>query len=154
MNASTHTDAVRSRPSAGGLLRRLAWVVPLAVLAATAAGLCAYYTAGILFPEVTAWPGAGPMQIVGANAGYFVVGAVVLLVVDRYSRRPARDFVVVSAIGLALSFGLPISAGLGAGASGASVASAATVVTLSLLHVVSYAVGVPMLLRLALVRNG
>lgn len=154
MNAKTQFDVVRAEAPASGLLRRLGWVVPLAVLAATAADLGLYYSAGILFPEVTEWPGAGPMQIVGANVAYFFIGAMVLVVLDRLSRHPARDFVFLSGTGLALSFALPISAGLGPGAPGAPVAGTATVVTLSLLHVASYAVGVPMLIRMALTPKG
>ena len=153
MNAKTEMNVLPRAATAKGLVRRLSWVVPLAVVAATAADLGLYYSAGILFPEVTDWTGAGPVQILGANVVYFVVGAVVLAVVERLSRRPARDFVVLSAVGLVLSFGLPISAGLGFGAPGAPVASAATVITLSLLHVASYAVGVPMLIRMALTRK-
>ncbi len=137
-----------------GLLRRLGWVVPLAVLAATAADLGLYYAAGILFPEVTDWAGAGPMQIAGANVAYLVAGALALVVVARVSRHPARHFVVLTAIGLVLSFALPISAGLGEGSATAPAASTATVVTLSLMHVVSYAVAVPMLVRLALTGKG
>lgn len=151
--SSQTTVRPQSTPVAG-VLRRIPWVVPVAAAAATAADLGFYYAAGILFPEVAAWPGAGPLQIVGANLAYFVVGALTLLFLARFSKRPARAFVIASTIGLLMSFGAPISAGFGDGSGATPAASMATIATLSLLHVGSYAVGVPMLVRLALTRKG
>ncbi len=153
MTTSQTAVLPHSTPVAG-VLRRLGWVVLVAVAAATAADLGLYYAAGVLFPEVTVWPGAGPIQIVGANLAYLMVGALTLLFLARFSRRPARSFVILSAIGLVLSFGAPIAAGVGDGSGTAPAAGIATVVTLCLLHVVSYAVGVPLLVRLGLTRKG
>jgi len=147
----TESGAPRApRTPISRVARRLLGAVPIVVAAATVAGLGLYYAAGILYPDVTAWAGAGPLQIVIANLVYFTVGALGLLFLVRFTQRPARAFVVVSALALVSSFGAPISAAFGTGSAADGVASIATVVTLSLLHVVSYAVGVPLLLRLAL----
>ena len=50
----------------GVKLSRLLWVSLLAMLAAAAANLALYFVAGRIAPEVTAWPGSGPTQVVGA----------------------------------------------------------------------------------------
>jgi hypothetical protein len=122
----------------------------LSMLAATAANLGLYYAAGILFPEVTAWPGAGPAQIAGANFVYLLIGAIAFTVIARISSKPALHYLILATVGLLLSFGLPIAAGFGYAAPGAPPASTATVITLSLMHVVSYAISVPLFTRLAL----
>jgi hypothetical protein len=129
---------------------RLIWVTPLAMLAATAANLGLYAAAGILNPEVTAWPGAGPGQIAGANFVYLLIGAIVFAVIARLSSHPARDYLIAASIGLLLSLALPISAGFGYGAPGTPPAGAATVITLSLMHVVTFAISVPLFIRVVL----
>ena len=131
-------------------LRRLLWIAPLAMLAASVANLALYAAAGVLFPEVTAWPGAGPVQIVGANVVYLLLGAVALVAVARLSPRPERTYAVLAVVGLLLSLALPIGAGFGYGAPGTPPAGAATVVTLCLMHVVSAAISVPLFMRYAL----
>ena len=133
-----------------GHLSRLLWISPLAMLAASVANLALYAAAGILSPGVTAWSGAGPAQIVGANVVYLLLGTIALVVVARLSTRPARVFVLVAAVGLLLSLALPIGAGFGFGAPGTPPATAATVVTLSLMHVVSAVISVPLFVRYAL----
>jgi uncharacterized protein DUF6069 len=132
------------------VLSRLIWVSPLAMLAATAANLGLYYAAGILFPEVTAWSGAGPEQIVSANVVYLLIGAFVFAAITRLSPRPARHYLILASIGLLLSLGLPISTGFGYGPPGTPAAGAVTVITLSLMHIMSYAISVPLYIRLAL----
>lgn len=147
------TARIESTPihrSAAGPLRRLLWVSPLAMLVASVANLALYAAAGRLFPEVTAWPGAGPGQIVGANIVYLLVGAIALAAIARFSSHPARHFQIGATVGLLLSLGLPVSAGFGYGPPGTPPAGMATVVTLSLMHVISYAISVPLFLRLAL----
>ncbi len=129
---------------------RLVGVTLLAVLAATAASLGLYYAAGILFPEVTTWPGAGAGQIAGATFVYLLIGAIAFAVIRRFSSRPALHFLILATVGLLFSFSLPIAAGFGYAAPGAPPAGIATVITLSLMHVVSYAISVPMFTRLAL----
>ena len=129
---------------------RLIWVTPLAMLAATAANLGLYAAAGLLNPEVSAWSGSGPGQIAGANFVYLLTGAIVFAIIARISSHPARHYLIVASIGLLLSLMLPISAGFGYGPPGTPPAGAATVITLSLMHVVSFAVSVPLFIRLAL----
>lgn len=131
-------------------LTRLLWVSPLAMAAASAANLALYLAAGILAPEVTAWAGAGIGQIIGATAVYLIIGAIVLAIINRVSSRPARHYIIAATVGLALSFWLPISAGLGFGAPGMAPPGLATVATLSLMHVVSYAISLPLYIRLAI----
>jgi len=125
-------------------------VTPLAILAATAANLGLYAAAGILNPEVTAWPGAGPGQIAGANFVYLLIGAIVFAIIARLSSHPARHYLIAASIGLLLSLALPISAGFGYGAPGAPPAGVATVITLSLMHVVTFAISVPLFIRVVL----
>lgn len=145
---SERIPSATKRP--GISVRRLVPVTLLAMLAATAANLVLYYAGGALFPAVTTWPGAGPGQIVGANSAYLFFGAVTLAVVARVASRPARHFLIVAVAGLLLSLALPISAGFGYGAPGASPADLVTIITLSLMHVVSFAISVPLFVRLTL----
>lgn len=148
---STNVNSVQAEPlSPVHTLRKLLWVAPLAMVAATAANLILYVVAGALFPDVAAWPGAGPAQIAGANAAYLFFGAIALVVVARFSSRPARHYLIVAVVGLVLSLALPVGAGFGYGAPGQPPAGAATVITLSLMHVVSFAISVPLFVRLAL----
>ncbi|MCP4428946.1 MAG: hypothetical protein GY803_31055 [Chloroflexi bacterium] len=131
-------------------LSKLVWISPLAMVAATVANLGLYAAAGRLFPEVAAWPGAGPGQIVGANIVYLLIGTAVFAVITRLSSRPVRHYLIVAVIGLLFSLGMPISAGFGYGAPGTPPADAATVITLSLMHIVSFAISAPLFIRLAL----
>jgi hypothetical protein len=147
---STQIEAVQNKQATNSIMRKLVWVAPLAMLVATVVNFGLYVAAGSLFPEVTAWGGAGVGQIVGANIVYLLMGAVVFALVARFSRKPARHYLVLATVGLLLSLVMPISAGFGYGAPGAAIPSSATVVTLSLMHVVSYAISVPMFNRLAL----
>lgn len=131
-------------------LRRLLWVTPLAMVAAIIANIVLYTVIGATVPEVGAWPGAGVGQIIGATAAYLFFGALSAAIIVRLSSRPARHFLLVAIGGLILSMALPVSAGFGYGAPGAPAASVATVVTLALMHVVSFAISVPLFVRLAL----
>ncbi|MCB0152530.1 MAG: DUF6069 family protein [Caldilinea sp.] len=134
----------------GVKLSRLLWVSPLAMLAAAAANLALYFVAGRIAPEVTAWPGSGPTQVVGATVVYLLVGTLVCAVIGRLASRPARPFVIVASIGLLLSLALPISVAFGYGPPGTSPASLATAIALCLMHVVAYAIFVPLFVRLVL----
>lgn len=144
---TTKIEMTRESQASRSSLSKLLWVSPLAMALATVANLGLYAVAGALFPQVTAWPGAGIGQIIGANIAYLFVGTLVFALIVRFSSRPARHYWIVATIGLLLSLVLPISAGFGAGASGAPPAGLATVVTLSLMHVVSYAISVPLFIR-------
>ena len=140
----------RNQNKSRSTLSRLLWVSPLAMAIAGAVNLTLYFAAGNLVPEVTAWAGAGVGQIVGATIVYLIIGAVVLALINRVSSQPARHYTIVATIGLVLSLWLPISAGLGFGPPGTAAAGLATVVTLSLMHVVSYVVSLPLYVRLAI----
>ena len=131
-------------------LRRLLWVSPLAMLVSSAVNLGLYAAAGRLFPEVAAWPGAGPAQVVGATVVYLLMGTVVFALVARFASRPARTYTIVATIGLLLSMFMPISAGFGFGAPGAPTPDIATVATLCLMHVAAYTISVPMFNRMVL----
>ncbi len=129
-------------------LGRLTLAAALAMLAASLVDLGLYAVAGRIFPEVTGWPGAGPMQIIGANFVYLFIGATVFAVLRWLSSRPVRLYLIFATIGLVLSLGLPISAGFGYGPPGTPPAGTATVVTLSLMHIISYLICVPVFIRL------
>ena len=147
---TTRIESASESQTPNNVLSRIFWVTPLAMLAAAAANLGLYYIAGILFPEVSSWIGAGPGQIIGANIVYLLLGAIAFAVITRRSPNPARHFLIFATIGLLFSLGLPISAGFGFGPSGTPPAGAATVIALSLMHIVSFAISVPMFIRLVL----
>jgi hypothetical protein len=147
---STTVNPIQAQRSTGSTLRTLLWVAPVAMAAATVANLALYVIAGTLFPAVAAWPGAGPGQIVGATGAYLLFGAIALTLIARFSSRPARHFLLVAVVGLILSLALPVGAGFGYAAPGVPPASVATVVILALMHVISFAISVPLFVRLAL----
>lgn len=147
---TTNIELISEKKAPKRMLSRLIWISPLAILAATAANLSLYYAAGILFPEVTAWSGAGPGPIVGANVVYLLIGTIAFAVISQISSHPARHFLILAIIGLLFSLGLPISAGFGYGPPGTPPAGAASVITLSLMHIVSFAISVPMFIHKAL----
>lgn len=144
---TTKVELTRETQSSRSSLSKLLWVSPLAMAVTAVANLGLYAVAGAVFPQVTAWPGAGIGQIIGANIAYLFMGTIVFALIVRFSSRPARHYWIVSTIGLLLSLGLPIGAGFGYGAPGAPPADVATVITLSLMHVVSYAISVPLFIR-------
>ena len=147
---ATNTEFTREKQVPSILFSRIIWTSLLTMLAATAANLGLYYAAGILFPEVTAWPGAGAGQIVGANVVYLLLGTVVFAATIRLSPRPVHHYLILASIGLLLSLTLPISAGFGYGSPGTPPAGVATIITLSLMHIVSYAISVPMFIKMTL----
>jgi hypothetical protein len=147
------TSTIVQNPAAEapkGTFKRLLWVAPVAMLTATAADLALYAAAGRFNPEITAWPGAGAAQIAGANFVYLFIGAALLAVTARLFSHPARVYAAAATLGLLLSLALPISASLGNGAPGIPVPGASTVLTLSLMHVVTFAISLPMFVYLAL----
>ncbi|MCP5100689.1 MAG: hypothetical protein GY943_34505 [Chloroflexi bacterium] len=147
---TTQIEGIQVQQTTQSTNRKLIWVSPLAMLTASITNLGLYAAAGALFPEVTAWPGAGAGQIVGANIVYLLMGTVVFALVARFSAHPARHYLIIATVGMLFSLGLPISAAFGYGAPGMPLADVATAVTLSLMHVISYAISVPMFNRLAL----
>jgi hypothetical protein len=146
---TTQIEMTNETQAPQSTLRRLLWVSPLAMMTATAANLGLYTAVGSVFPEVTAWSGAGAMQIVGATIVYLMMATIVFAIIARRSSRPARTYTIIATVTLVLSMALPVSA-----AFGTPPASAATVVTLCLMHVLSYAISVPMFIRLVLNESG
>ena len=136
------TQSVQTSP-----LSKLLWLSPLAMAAATVANLGLYSAASAIFPQVAAWPGAGIGQIIGANCAYLFMGTLVFALIVRYSAQPARHYWIAATIGLLLSLGLPIAAGFGYAAPGAPPADVATVITLSLMHIIAYAISTPLFIR-------
>ena len=145
-NRSTNQVNTTKTPS----ISRILWVAPLAMLASTVANLGLYAAADNLYPNVTAWAGASQAQIIGANIVYLLIGAVIFWLVSRRTLRPARNYWIVATIGLLISLVMPITAGLGYGPPNVPPAELATVITLSLMHVLSYAISVPLFIRLGL----
>ena len=146
---TTQIEMTKETQAPQSTLRRLLWVSPLAMMTATVANLGLYAAIGSVYPEVTAWSGAGATQIVGATIAYLMIATIVFAVIARRSSRPARTYTMVATVALVLSMALPISA-----AFGTPPASAATVVTLCLMHVLTYAISVPMFIRLVLNEPG
>src|SRR6266540_1801609 len=116
-------------------LRKFLWIAPLTVVAA-------------LIPSVGQWPLAGPVQIIFGTLVYMLLGSLVFALVVRFSSRPVRTYWIVASIGLILSLALPISAGAGYVPPGQPVPDTATVITLSLMHMVAYAITLTMFTRL------
>ncbi|MEL6524753.1 MAG: DUF6069 family protein [Chloroflexota bacterium] len=150
MATQMNTIAVPEQTNSNTSFSRLLWVTPLAWVASTLANLTLYWTVGSLYPEVTAWAGASQEQIIGANAVYLLIGTVIFALICRWSARPARNVIVIATVGLLLSLVMPITAGMGYGPPEVASASQATVITLSLMHVLSYAIIVPLFVCLGL----
>lgn len=149
----------RSATGAGGpgiktAATRLAWLLPATMLSVSVADIALYEVAGVFDPDVTAWAGAGAAQIIGANAVYLSLAATVLLVLVKLTRAPARWFVVLATVGMVASLALPVAAGLGDGTAAVPAPGLSTVIALSAMHVLSYAIAVPMLLRFGLTERG
>jgi hypothetical protein len=146
---STQITATSPTEAPQSAFHRLVLTSLGAMLLAGAANLVLYAVAGRFFPQVAAWPGAGPGQIIGATVVYLFLGTIVFAVINRWSSRPARTYLLVASAALLLSLALPIAAGFGYAAPSVPQPGTATVVTLSLMHVLAYAISVPMFLRLA-----
>jgi hypothetical protein len=116
----------------------------LAMTASSAANVVLYAGAGLLIPSVTAWPGAGIGQIIGATIVYLLIGTVVCALLARFSSRPHRLFLTLATAGLVLSMWLPLGAALGYGAPDVAAPGVATAVALGLMHVASYVISVPL----------
>lgn len=146
----TQTNISSNQTTVTAPIIRLLWVAPLAMVASTVANLGLYSAAGALYPTVAKWAGASEGQVVGASIVYLLIGTVIFAVVSRRSQDPARTYWIVATIGLFLSLVMPITAGMGFGPPDVPPADMATVVTLSMMHVLSYAISVPLFVRLGL----
>lgn len=129
---------------------RLIWASLLAMATATAANLGLYAIAGYLFPHVAAWSGTSSTHVIVATIVYLTLATLVFAVVRRFSSRPARHYLIVATLSLLFSMGLPLSLGFGPGLPGVPPADPTIAITLGLMHVISYAISVPMFIRMAL----
>ncbi|MGB5935708.1 MAG: hypothetical protein WBG76_07565 [Ornithinimicrobium sp.] len=118
------------------------------------ADIALYEVAGVIDPDVTGWAGAGAAQIIGANAVYLMVAAAALLVLVKITRAPARWFAILATIGVVASLALPVAAGLGEGTVAVPAPGLSTVIALLAMHLISYAIAVPMFLRFGPTRRG
>lgn len=127
---------------------KLLWASLMAILVASIANLGIYALASRFLPTVGAWPGAGPGQIVGATVAYLFIGTIILVLVSRLSTQPVRHYQLIATAGLLISLALPISAAFGYGTPpGTPPADLTTVIVLSLMHVIAYAISVPLFIR-------
>jgi len=115
-----------------------------------AANLALYAIVGYLFPHVASWSGTSPMHIVFATIVYLLVATLVFAAFRRFSPRPARHYMIIATFSLIFSMGPPISLGFGPGLPGVPPADAVIGITLGLMHVISYAISVPMFIRMTL----
>jgi hypothetical protein len=136
--------------TSGNTLRKLILVSLLAMATATAVNLGLYAFVSYLFPYVAAWTGSSPTHIVIATIVYLTLATLVFAVVRRRSSRPARHYLIVATISLLLSLGQPIMLGFGPGLPGVPPADPTIAITLGLMHVISYAISVPLFIRMAL----
>src|SRR5215470_3021433 len=125
-------------------LRKFVWIAPLTVVAAIIANEILYAIVAALIPSGGQWSTAGPVQIILSTLVYLFLGSLVFALVVRFSSRPVRTYWIVATIGLILSLALPISAGAGFAPPEQPVPDTATVITLSLMHLVAYAITVTM----------
>ena len=138
------------KKNSGTTRSRLILASLLAMSTATAVNLGLYAFVSYLFPNVAAWSGTSPTHILIATIVYLTLATLVFAVVRRLSSRPARHYLVVSSISLLLSLGQPIMLGFGPGLPGVPAADPTIAITLGLMHVISYAISVPMFIRIAL----
>ncbi len=129
-------------------LRRLGWVAPLTLVVAVIANEILYAVAARLDPRIGKWPMAGPFQILLSTLAYLAIGALVFVLVVRFSSHPVRTYWIVATVALIVSLALPLSVGAGLMPPGMPVPDAATVATLGAMHVVAYLITVTLFTRL------
>ena len=134
----------------GNVHGRLIFASPLAMATAIAANLGLYAIVGYIFPHVAAWSGTSPVHIIVATIIYLLLATLVFAAVRRFSSRPARHYLIVATLSLLFSMGPPISLGFGPGLPSVPPADAIIGITLGLMHVISYAISVPMFIRMGL----
>lgn len=147
---TTRTGSPQNEQTSGTVRGRLILASLLTMSTATAANLGLYAVAGYLFPHVAAWTGTSATHVMVATIVYLTLATLVFAAVRRFSSRPARHFLIVATISLLFSMGPPISLGFGPGLPGVPPADPAIAITLGLMHVISYAISVPMLIRMVL----
>jgi hypothetical protein len=110
-------QSVQNSPIGSGRLAwsRLLWVAPLSALAAALANGLVYLVGSAVgaIPSDFVISGPGTPLTMGMVVGTTVVpaflAAVVFALLGRFTRRPVRNFVVVSAVLLVLSFVTPLT---------------------------------------------
>jgi len=147
---TTQTETSQYGRISNAIRGRLLLVSPLAMSTSIAANLALYAIVGYLFPHVASWSGTSPMHIVVATIVYLLVATLVFAAVRRFSPRPARHYMIIATLSLIFSMGPPISLGFGPGLPGVPPADAVIGITLGLMHVISYAISVPMFIRMTL----
>jgi len=144
------TASSQNIQTSGTVRGRLIWVSLLAMSTAIAANLGLYAVVGYIFPHVAAWPGTSPTHVIVATIVYLLLATLVFAAVRRFSPRPVRHYLIVATVSLLFSIGPPISLGFGPGLPGVPPADAAIGITLGLMHIVSFAISVPIFIRMAL----
>lgn len=147
---TARTKITRNAQSTGPVRGKLIWPSLLAMATATAANLGLYAIVGTLFPHVATWKGTSPTHIIVATIVYLLLASLVFAATKRFSSRPARHYLIIATVSLLFSMGPPISLGFGPGLPGVPPAGPTIAITLGLMHVISYAISVPMFIRMAL----
>ena len=115
-------------------IRRLWWVAPLTIIAASIANLIVYAIAAALFDGPGQFPYLTPLNIF-TTASDLIVAAIVFALIGRFATHPIRAFRIMAIVALLLSFAAPLSAtGL------TPPADTATVAVLLVMHVVAVAI--------------
>jgi hypothetical protein len=147
---TTRTESPLNSQTSGTVRGRLIFASLLAMATAAAANLGLYAVAGYFFPRVAAWSGTSSMHVIIATVVYLSLATLVFAAVRRFSSRPARHYLIVATISLLFSMGPPISLGFGPGLPGVPAADPIIGITLGLMHIISYAISVPMFISMAL----
>ncbi len=149
MSTSTLTP---NTPSESVALSRLLWVAPAAMALAAVANAAIYIIADALFG--VAWePSYNLFSVIVSTIVQLFAAALVFAGVARFAKRPLWLYRRIAVVALLLSFLLPVSALMGMAAppgSGANAAAAPldTFLTMLVMHVVAYAISVPLFTRL------
>jgi hypothetical protein len=138
-------------PSSGSVeLKRLLWAAPAAMALAVLANVVLYLIADALFG--VAWgPYFNLFGVIMSTLIYLLVAALVFAGVARFSKRPLWLYPRIAVVALLLSFLPPVSALLGMASppgSGVAAAPLDTFLTMILMHIVAYAISVPLFTRL------
>lgn len=147
---TARTETPRNSQTSRTVRGRLILASLLAMATATAANLGLYAVVGYFFPHVATWSGTSSTHVIVATIVYLSLATLVFAAVRRFSPRPARHYWIISTISLLLSIGPPVSLGFGPGLPGVPPADPTIGITLGLMHIISYAISVPMFTRMAL----
>jgi len=147
---TARTETTLNSQTSGTIRGKLILASLLSMATAIAANLGLYALAGYLFPHVATWTGTSSTHVIVATIIYLTLATLVFAAVRRFSPRPARHYLIVATASLLFSMGPPISLGFGPGLPGVPPADPTIAITLGLMHIISYAISVPMFIRMAL----